>query len=206
MIFQPILQTISSFKFDEISDNRKQALQILIDYIQKKINENHSINLNFICTHNSRRSHLSQVWAQTAAAYYQIDDVNCYSGGTEATAVFLMVIKVLEQSGFQISNLSNGINPVYSIKLDENKVPIIGFSKTFDHPFNPKSEFAAIMTCSSADANCPLIPGTEKRIVVKYDDPKEFDNTPQKEIKYKERSTQIATEMFYAFSQIKCIK
>ncbi len=203
MIFQPIIQTISSLKFEKISIDRKQALQILIDYIQKKVNEKQSINLNFICTHNSRRSHLSQVWAQTAAAYYHISNVNCYSGGTEATAVFPMVIKTLEHVGFQITNLSYGLNPVLSIKFAKDRAPTIGFSKTYDHPFNLKSEFAAIMTCSHADANCPFIPGTEKRIAVTYDDPKEFDNTPKQEKKYKERSMQIATEMFYVFSKIK---
>jgi len=203
MLFQQIIHTISLFKIDEISSDRKLVLQVLIDYIQNKVDKNLSINLNFICTHNSRRSHLSQVWAQTAAAYYHINNVNCYSGGTEATAVFPMVIKTLEQAGFQITNLSDGLNPVLSIKFDENRAPTIAFSKTYDHPFNPKGKFAAIMTCSHADANCPFIPGTEKRIAVTYDDPKEFDNTTQQEEKYKERSMQIATEMFYVFSQIK---
>lgn len=203
MLFQQIIHTISLFKIDEISSDRKQELQVLIDYIQNKVDKNLSINLNFICTHNSRRSHLSQVWAQTAAAYFQVNNVNCFSGGTEATAVFPMVIKTLEQTGFQITNLSDGLNPVLSIKFDENRAPIIGFSKTYDHPFNPKGEFSAIMTCSHADANCPFIPGSEKRIAIKYDDPKEFDNTPEQEEKYQERSSQIATEIFYVFSKIK---
>jgi len=92
--------------------------------------------------------------------------------------------------------------PVYAIKYAENEHPIIGFSKTFDAAFNPKSEFAAVMTCSHADANCPFIPGAEKRIPVKYDDPKAFDNTSQQAEKYKERSSQIAAEMFYVFSKV----
>jgi arsenate reductase len=114
-----------------------------------------------------------------------------------------MAAKTLEQAGFKIEVLSEGKNPVYAIKYAENEHPIVGFSKTFDHPFNPKSEFAAIMTCSDADANCPFIPGAEKRIPVKYDDPKAFDNTPQQAEKYIERSKQIAAEMLYVFSKIK---
>lgn len=206
MLYQKIENTIDSLKIDAISDERKQTLQPLIDYIQAKVAENKNINLNFICTHNSRRSHLSQVWAQAAANFYSIKNVYCYSGGTEATALFPMAAKTLEQAGFEIVALSEGKNPVYAIKYAENEHPIIGFSKTFDHPFNPKSEFAAIMTCSQADANCPFIPGTEKRIPIKYDDPKEFDNTPQQAEKYQERSIQIAAEMLYVFSKVKILK
>ncbi len=203
MLFKQLENTIALLNLDAISNERKQILQPLIDYIQSKVTENKNVNLNFICAHNSRRSHLSQIWAQTAAHFYQLKNVYCYSGGTEATALFPMAAKTLEQAGFKIEVLSEGQNPVYAIKYTENEHPIIGFSKTFDHPFNPKSEFAAIMTCSHADANCPLIPGAEKRIPVKYDDPKAFDNTPQQAEKYKERSNQIAIEMLYVFSKIK---
>ncbi len=203
MLFKQIENTIASLKLGAISYERKQILQPLIDYIQSKVTENKNVNLNFICTHNSRRSHLSQVWAQTAAHFYQLKNIYCYSGGTETTALFPMAAKTLEQAGFEIEVLSEGKNPVYAIKYTEIEHPIIGFSKTFDHPFNPKSDFAAIMTCSEANANCPLIPGAEKRIPVKYDDPKVFDNTTQQAEKYEERSNQIATEMLYVFSKIR---
>ena len=203
MLFKQIENTIASLKLGAISYERKQILQPLIDYIQSKVTENKNVNLNFICTHNSRRSQLSQVWAQTAAHFYQLKNIYCYSGGTETTALFPMAAKTLEQAGFEIEVLSEGNNPVYAIKYTENEHPIIGFSKTFDHPFNPKSDFAAIMTCSEANANCPLIPGAEKRIPVKYDDPKVFDNTTQQAEKYEERSNQIATEMLYVFSKIR---
>lgn len=202
MQIKQLEQTIAFLNIEAISEERKQILQPLIDYIQTKVTENKNANLNFICTHNSRRSHLSQVWAQAAAHFYNLKNVYCYSGGTEATALFPMAAKTLEQAGFEIEVLSEGENPVYSIKYTENSPPIIGFSKTFDHPFNPKSDFAAIMTCSQADANCPFIPGAEKRIPIKYDDPKAFDNTPQQAEKYKERSNQIAAEMLYVFSKI----
>ncbi|PKP09316.1 MAG: protein-tyrosine-phosphatase [Bacteroidetes bacterium HGW-Bacteroidetes-3] len=203
MLYQKIEKTIASLNLDTISDERKQTLKPLIDYIQSKVNENKNANLNFICTHNSRRSHLSQVWAQAAAHFYRLKNVYCYSGGTEATALFPMAAKTLELAGFEIEVLSEGKNPVYAIKYAENEQPIIGFSKTFDDAFNPKSEFATIMTCSHADANCPFISGAEKRIPIKYDDPKAFDNTPQQAEKYQERSNQIAAEMFYVFSKIK---
>lgn len=203
MVFETLKDSILSLNLDSIPDKRKEILQPLIDFIRAKHTNKHPIRLNFICTHNSRRSHLSQVWAQVMAHYFNINHVFCYSGGTEATAMFPMVAETLINMGLIINALSEGKNPVYAIKYSENEHPIIGFSKTYDDSFNPKSEFAAILTCSNADEACPFIPGAEKRIPITFDDPKAFDNTPQQKEKYNERSIQIATELGYVFSQIK---
>ncbi len=201
-LFPDIIREISKFPEETSNEERREILQPLIDYIQTKVAAKQEIRLNFICTHNSRRSHLSQIWAQALASYFKVPQVVCYSGGTEATALFPMAAKTLERSGFLIEKLSDTKNPVYSIKFSANEHPIIGFSKTFDHSFNPKKDFAAIMTCSQADAGCPFIPGAEKRFPVTYEDPKAFDGTPQQEEKYQERSLQIASELFYVFSKI----
>lgn len=195
-------ETIEKLQSVTITDERKEVLQPLIDYVQSKVKINESIRLNFICTHNSRRSHISQIWAQTMAFHFGIKNVFCYSGGTETTAMFPKVGETLQNQGFQIQQLSEGKNPVYAVKFDENELPVIGFSKTFDDDFNPVSGFAAIMTCSSADEGCPFIAGAEKRIPVRYDDPKMFDGTELQDIKYAERSLEIAAEMYYVFSKI----
>ena len=202
-IFDQIDQAISILSTDNISEERKEILQPLADYIQSKTDAQQPIRINFICTHNSRRSHLSQVWAQTMAYYFNIKNVQCYSGGTESTALFPMVAETLKNTGFQIETISEGKNPIYSIKYAENEPAVIGFSKKLDDAFNPKSEFAAVMTCSQADGGCPFIAGAEKRIPITFEDPKAFDNTPQQAEKYQERSFQIATELMYIFAQIK---
>lgn len=200
----PILEkSIQQLNTEKISLERKEILQTLIDYIQSKVDQNHGVNLNFICTHNSRRSHLSQIWAQCLAFYFGFNKVRCYSGGTETTAVFPMVVYTLESAGFEIATMAQTENPIYSIKYAPNEHPIIGFSKELDHNFNPSSEFAAIMTCNSAHETCPVVNGAEVRIPITYEDPKAFDQTPQQTEKYQERSRQIATEMFYVFSKIK---
>ncbi|MCH4552401.1 arsenate-mycothiol transferase ArsC [Aestuariibaculum lutulentum] len=202
-LYQNIAQTLQNLTVNTISETRKETLKPLIDFIQEKVSNEKEVRLNFICTHNSRRSHLSQVWAQTIAYHFNIKNVFCYSGGTEATALFPMAAETLKNTGFNIQTIAEGNNPIYSIKYAEDEHPVIGFSKTYDDAFNPQSEFAAIMTCSSADKGCPIILGAEKRIRITFEDPKAFDNTPQQAEKYKERSLQIATELFYVFSQIK---
>ncbi|MDY2588028.1 low molecular weight phosphatase family protein [Winogradskyella aquimaris] len=203
MLYLKLTEKIEGLDIALISEERKNKLQLLIDFIQVKVNQKEIVNLNFICTHNSRRSHLSQVWAQAIGTYYGINNLFCYSAGTEATALFPIAAKTLENSGFKIETLSEGENPVYSIKYANNLHPIIGFSKTINSDFNPKNNFAAIMTCSSADEGCPFIAGTEKRISITYEDPKVADGTPYQIEKYEERSSQIALEMKFVFSQIK---
>lgn len=202
-LFVEIEKLIQSLNVEDISEERKAILNPLAAFIQSKVSNNQEVRLNFICTHNSRRSHLSQIWAQTLAAHFNIKNVCCYSAGTESTALFPMIAETLQNSGFLINKLSEGTNPVYSIKYAENEHPVIGFSKKLDDGFNPKSEFAAIMTCSQADAGCPFIAGAEKLIPITFEDPKVFDNCPQQAEKYKETSLQIASELFYVCTQIK---
>ena len=202
-MLENLSKTIATISKISVPNERKEVLQPLIEYIQNKVNSNEEIRLNFICTHNSRRSHLSQIWAQTMAFHFGIQNMFCYSGGTEATAMFPKVAETLTNQGFEIQKLSEALNPVYAVKFDENQHPIICFSKTYFDDFNPKSKFGAIMTCNNADKGCPMVFGAEARFPIKYDDPKAFDGTDLMNEKYTERSLQIASEMYFVFSQIK---
>lgn len=202
-MLENLSKTIANISKISVPNERKEVLQPLIEYIQNNVNSNEEIRLNFICTHNSRRSHLSQIWAQTMAFHFGIQNVFCYSGGTEATAMFPKVAETLTNQGFEIQKLSEVQNPVYAVKFDENQHSIICFSKTYFDYFNPTSKFGAIMTCNNADEGCPMVFGAEARFPIKYDDPKAFDGTDVMNEKYTERSLQIASEMYFVFSQIK---
>lgn len=198
-----IKEIIDSFSVENISEERKEVLSLLTEFISSKIKSDEKINLNFICTHNSRRSHLSQIWAQTMAEYFGVKEVFCYSGGTEETSIFPKVLETLKNQGFEMEQLSANDNPVYAVKFDQNSYPVICFSKNYDSTFNPTSNFASIMTCSNAEKGCPFIPGAEKIIAIKYNDPKISDGTAEMDQIYAERSLEIAQEMFYAFSTLK---
>lgn len=205
-MYPKLLQTIATFKNQLIREERKAVLINLAEYIQRRIEQRKAVSINFICTHNSRRSHFSQIWAQIASIYFDIPGVTSYSGGTEATAVYSKVIETLQEQGCQIITISDTENPVYAIRYDEDHHPIIGFSKKYDHPFNPVDGFAAVMTCSQADGGCPFIPGAEQRIAIPFEDPKISDGTAGQTETYHETSLQIGAEMFYIFSQIKAEK
>ena len=198
-----IREIIAQLSTEIISEERKRILQPLIEFISSKISKNEEVRLNFICTHNSRRSHLSQIWAQTMANYYQIENVFCYSGGTEATAMFPKVAETLTNQGFEILKLSETENPVYAVKFAENEHAVICFSKKYNDDFNPKSAFAAILTCDSADENCPIVYGAEARIPIKYEDPKKSDGTAEMNETYFNRSLEIATEMKFVFENLR---
>ncbi len=202
-LYPQLQDMIRELKTESITEERKKVLQPLIHYIQNKVDLRKEVYLNFICTHNSRRSHLSQIWAQTMARHFKISKVFCFSGGTEATAMFPAVKDTLDRKGFRIITLVDGSNPVYAVRYAHSTHPIICFSKVYDHGFNPQSDFAAVMVCSDAEENCPFIANAEKRLSVTYDDPKIYDNTAEMEAKYIERSRQIATEMLFVFSSIK---
>ncbi len=204
MIYPKLADTIEQLNWTRLdNEGSSTVLKPLILAIQEKVDQSEAVNLNFICTHNSRRSHLSQVWAQVASAYFNIPKVYCYSGGTEETALFPKVAETLAGQGFHIFTVSDTHNPVYAIKYDDNALPVIGFSKKYDSPFNPVSKFIAIMTCSQADGGCPFIAGADRRFPVTFEDPKIGDDTPDQTRIYAERSLEIARSMFYVFSKIK---
>lgn len=202
-IYQPLEETLLRLKQQGLTGERRQVIQPLIDYVTKKLKSGQVPRLNFICTHNSRRSQMAQAWAYLAAHYYGIE-ANTYSGGVEVTAFHANAIKALAGQGFDIRIVAkNEVNPTCFVRIGETVQPLTAFSKLFDHANNPKEGFAAVMTCSDADENCPFIPGTEERIPLLYEDPKAFDDTPTQEAMYLERAEQIGRELLLVFQQVK---
>lgn len=185
----------------DISEERKHKLTQLADYIRTKKESGEPTKLTFICTHNSRRSHLCQIWSAVMADYLGLDHIETYSGGTEATAFNPRAVAAIQRVGFKVKD-PGGENPRYNVFFDEDKEPLICFSKTYDDSYNPRNDFAAVMTCTDADENCPVIPGAEKRFSIPYVDPKESDDTPREKETYDERCRQIATEMYYLMYRI----
>lgn len=186
--------------FNRIPEERKRKLRELSTFLHNRKLVKKSSDLIFICTHNSRRSHMSQLWAQTAAYFYSVTRVSCYSGGTEATMFNPRAIKALQKAGFEIEQSDSGTNPVYLVKYSMDMEPIKVFSKKIEDDPNPKEDFIAVMTCSDADEACPIVPGATMRFTLTYKDPKEADGTREEETRYDERCRQIASEMFYLFS------
>lgn len=204
--------------------DRQDELKSLANYIAKSIKQDGNVDLMFICTHNSRRSHFGQIWAAAAAHHLGIQGVRTYSAGTEATAFNARAIAAVERAGMIAEHIPDPIllqqqdtgnkqlrfvnaidlnNKVMMITVGKGAKPVFCFSKTIDHPLNPAADFGAIMTCSSADAACPIVKGANFRVAIPYVDPKVSDGKPEESATYDERCLQIATEMLWVMNVVK---
>ncbi len=204
-ILETILPKVAQVtaEFDQIPVERQNELKKIALVVRSKVQAGEAAQLTFICTHNSRRSHLSQIWAQTAAAYYGVPGVKTYSGGTEATACNYRTVRALRRAGFSVANSTPGAtNPRYLVQYSENAAPIEAFSKVYSKDGNPTSNYIAVMTCDHADKNCPVVEGCLTRVAIPYVDPKVSDNTDKENATYDARCHQIAREMFYLMSQV----
>lgn len=180
---------------------RKIVLDKIVTDITTRLEAGQVANLTFICTHNSRRSHMSQIWAQTAACYYGLPQVQAYSGGTQVTACNCRTVTAMRRVGFDITDLTTGDNPVYSVRYATDRPPIRAYSKLYNADANPKRDFIALMTCSAADQSCPIVEGAIGRHAIHYADPRLCDDTPTETTAYNERCREIAREMFYLMSE-----
>ena len=193
----------SQGKPNTITPEREQVMNDLASWIRERQQKKEPTELIFVCTHNSRRSHMSQLWAQAAAEYLNIGNVQTYSGGTEATAFNPRSVRALSTHGFVITDTQErSKNPIYETKIGEKNTSILSFSKKFGHEYNPKENFAAIMVCSDADSKCPFVPGAQTRVSLPYIDPKIADNTPQETETYLAKSDEIGREMLWLMSLV----
>ena len=224
-LMEPLRPYVSQVlnEFDSISTERKETLDQISEMISGCLEHNQDANLTFICSHNSRRSHMSQVWSQTAAYYYGVDRVFTFSGGTEATACNVRTVSALQRAGFSIMD-EKGVawegpgknpgdhdedhggpgdgNPVYLIRYAENRPPMKAYSKLYNEGDNPREDYIALMCCSKADMQCPVVDGASSRFAIHYSDPGECDDTDEETAVYDERCREIAREMFYIMSHV----
>jgi len=185
------------------SAERKVVLGEIAASIAAQLEAGNRAQLTFICTHNSRRSHMSQIWAQTAACYYGLDKVHAFSGGTEATACNCRTVAAMRRVGFEIEDATTGDNPVYLVRYAEDRPVIRAYSKLYNAGPNPKRDFIALMTCSVADKTCPVVQGASSRHAIHYVDPRLCDDLPTETTAYNERCREIAREMFYIMSEVR---
>jgi len=187
-------------EFDQIPDERKAQLEKIAAYVRARHQADSAARLTFICTHNSRRSHLAQVWAAVAARHLGIDRVETFSGGTEATAMNPRTIAALQRAGLTVRAMDASANPRMEVRYSKAATPLVCFSKVYDQPPNPASGYCGVLTCSQADRACPQIAGADERVAIPYEDPKRADGTSSESAEYDARSAQICREMLFVFT------
>ncbi len=201
-LFSRVEDYLRSLEDVPISPSRQVLLAPIRDFLVARLLARQTARLVFICTHNSRRSHLAQIWAQVAAHRFAVGPVECFSGGTEVTACNPRTLAALQRTGLSCVPITESPNPVYLVQYAEGVNPLAAFSKVYDRPPNPRSDFAAVMTCAQAEVNCPVVFGAAHRFLLTYDDPKAADDSEGETAVYDASCRQIATEMQHLFSQV----
>lgn len=191
-----------SLKDSEIKPSRIERLNNIAESLSSVYSEANTLNLNFICTHNSRRSQLAQVWSHYFSYLYDLN-LHSYSSGTEVTEVHPNILNVLEEAGFEVERISEtNNNPRYKLNYSETRDSILLFSKSIDDESLPKN-YIAITTCSQADENCPFIPQASMRFSLTYSDPGKDDGSDREIESYRQTNKQIAREIKYMIKKIK---
>jgi len=198
---RPYVKEVAS-ELGMISAERRILLGAIASNVVAQLEAGKAAQMTFICTHNSRRSHMSQIWAQTAAYYYSLDKVHAFSGGTQATACNCRTVAAMRRVGFAIEDVTTGDNPLYFVRYADDRPPIRAYSKLYNADANPRRDFIALMTCSVADKTCPVVKGAISRYAIHYADPRLCDDTPTETSAYNERCREIAREMFYIMSDV----
>jgi len=185
-----------------ISNERLELLSNIAKKISNELEDRDKVNLNFICTHNSRRSQLCQTWSFYASEHFKLGNILAFSGGTETTAFHRNTVKTLQKVGFEFNIIDfSHQNPKYLISFKETKKNVLGFSKKFDND-NNHYPYIAITNCEQADKNCHFIPDALARFHLPYIDLKGIDNTPLQKEKYLELNQLVAAEIFIIFEKI----
>jgi hypothetical protein len=185
-----------------ISRERKSELEEIANLIIDHLFVEDLLEIIVVCTHNSRRSQLGEVWINTLAQYFGMDEnIIAYSGGMEETAFNIRMVNALTNCGFEIIQTEGGENPRYNLSNTELKNHLY-FSKKYDAQMNPKSGFMAFMVCDHADENCPIVHGMKYRIPLRYKDPKEFDDTEFESEAYTNKIKEIGRELYYLMNTI----
>lgn len=199
-----------SAQFKLIDERHREAASELATWISANYQPGKPLAVIIVCTGNSRRSILGSTMGNIAAAYYGLPEVRFYSGGTKPSAFNSRTVATLKEIGVEIEPTgqeaprgSGGeANPIYQVKWGKG-FEITEFSKLYSDAQNPQKGFAAIMVCSQADAECPMVKGASKRISAPYDDPKEFDGSKVEAAKYAERRDDIGRFMLSALMQVR---
>lgn len=201
----PQLEQYLSLRTEELgslAEERKPLLAAIVNYLREQQKAHHPLQLVFVCTHNSRRSMLAQLWAQTAAHVTGIKNLKSFSCGSEATALHPNTVAAMRRAGFKVVATMDGHNPIYNASFSPAAPSLLLYSKTAEKAMLPKGHFAAVMVCQQDAESCPLIREADRRFPLPYEDPGRADGTAQADEAYDAVCRQIATEMLWLFRSL----
>jgi len=186
-----------------IKKERKTKLAVLAAQIKQLKRELSPVEIMVVCTHNSRRSHMGELWLRVGIDYYGLSNLRIHSAGTERSAINIRTIRSFQAIGLLVEkSMNKEENPNYKINWRTDEKSYTGYSKEIGSEELPTNGIVSILVCEDAAENCPFIVGSKLRINLPYEDPKRYDDTLEERTKYLERNLEIGSEMFYLLSEL----
>ena len=185
LVFNKFFSRIDSFNPNQ---KRKKRLDNIASVINENLNKTRSIV--FLCTHNSRRSQICEVWGKVFAEIYR-KKININSAGAFKTVVHSQVYESIVKCGLIVNNKKE-------IFFDKKKFKLN--SKTTDSI--TMKNFIAVMTCSDTEKSCPHDSRSVRNIKMFFNDPRIYDETDKMSREYLKTTTYIAEELNYIFKNI----
>ena len=132
---------------------RRQLLPVA-NYLMTKI------KVLFLCIHNSARSQMAEAYLKKFAG----EKFDVESAGLESGKLNPLAVEAMKEDGIDISgNITKSVFDFYK----EGRI--------YDY---------VITVCDEANAaKCPIFPGVHKKINWSFDDPSQFEGTPEEKLK-----------------------
>lgn len=198
---------------EQIGAGHREGGDALAQWLAANYQPGKPLHVLAICTGNSRRSMFTASMGNFAAAYHGLAEITFRSAGTAPSAINSRTIRALNAIGVEIQPTGeeakrgpdDAPNPKLLVRWGKagSGLETVEFSKHYSDPSNAQQGFAAILVCSDADKECPIVRGAAKRIPLPFNDPKAFDGQPEEEAKYAERRDDIGRLMMLVMKQVR---
>lgn len=190
--------------FDEIPTSRKDTLKSIGQYILAKFEISQPAQILFADQNNAKLSQLAELWFYIAKHYYHIKNLSVYSGGLEPTSFDHRIVPSIQQAGMIIIPPQLYMdNLIYYINIGQRYPDYSMFAKPLDYHLNPHNHFLLVSLCDGTDTLDPAGYGADGKVLLSWDDPSGWDDTPVEFTKYQDCADEIARDMFFLMDYIK---
>ena len=176
-------------EFGLVETDRRLRLDAIASYVRSKVRQQRAASLLFLGRHNSRRSHLAQVWAQTVAAWCEVGVVISYSAGVQPTRLAPAAVDALRRAGFVVDLGQDPSTAKVSFRADAP--PMICYAKDYEALQVPQRNWCAVSVDAGVAAGFPALDEAEERVVLPLEDPDDDA-----------LCARVARDLLYAFTQV----
>jgi protein-tyrosine-phosphatase len=173
------------------------SIAVVAQHIVRNLEARGQLTLVFGCTHNSRRSILSEVWAHVALAGVH-PRLRALSAGSDPQGVAPGTLGALARAGFTISadEQRGWVATAGDLRLALR-------SKRFADLELSDVGFGLVVNCSVLDESCPTVPGSFFRTPLIFDDPRAADGTLSADAAYDRCCAEIARTQFALADEVR---